>query len=417
MNLRSLVPVLVLLAVAVPACGQPMDFAASVVVADVTRVAMPQQVSLFGTVEPFRRSRVAAETEGRVEGFPFVEGATVSEGCVVAKVRTRTLEIEKEASIASLAEASAELKRLQNGYRREEIEAARARVAALQQLTVDAEKDFERTSSLLPEGAVSKEEFDKAKILFAAATARLVEASANLEMMVEGFRAEEIAKAAAQLEARRAELARIEEEIAKASVRVPFTGFIAETSTELGEWLGVGDPVIELIQMDPALVRVEVPERYLRGVTVGRIAVVTLDALPGYQGEGEITRIVPEADVSARTFPIKIQLANPEHLLLAGMLARVTLEVGEPRTVTAVPKDAIVLSNRGNAVFIVNEGKARMVPVQVGDSYNNLVAIEGNVEVGVPVVIRGNERLRDGQRVNIETAATPGPGEVPSAAG
>jgi multidrug efflux pump subunit AcrA (membrane-fusion protein) len=409
MHRRIFLPLVIVLSVGISAFGQPMEFSAPVVVAEVTEIVMPQRVSLFGTVEPFRRSRVATETEGIVEEFPFVEGETVTDGCVVARLRTRILEIERDAAMASLSEASAELARLESGYRPEEIDAARSRLAELKELATDAQLDLERTRELLPDGAATQQDYDKARILLAAARSRVAEVSAEFTLMVKGFRTEEIAKARAQLKQREAQLARIDERISQADVKAPYSGFIAESLTEVGEWLGAGDPVLELIQLDPILVHVDVPERYLRGLKLGRTAIVAFDSLPGESYRGQVTRIIPEADRSARTFPLKIRLPNSEHRLLAGMLARVELEVGEPRVGKAVPKDAIVLSSMGNAVFTVNAGKAKMIPVQVGDAYNGYVAIAGELEVGVPVVIRGNERLRTGQAVLIEPAGHQGP--------
>lgn len=386
------------------AWSQTAEFPSPVVVAEVTQVAMPRRVSLFGTVEPFKRSRVAAETEGRVEEFPFVEGQPVTKGCVLAKVRTDILEIRREAAMAALAEASAELERLRNGYRSEEIEAARARAAVLESLAADAESDLERTETLIGDGAASVEDLDKARILLAAAESRLAEASATLTMMLAGYRTEEIAKARAQLRQREADLARTRQEIADASVTAPFDGLIAGTRTEVGQWLANGDAVVELIQLDPVLVHVDVPERYLAGLRLGRSATVTFNAFPDLVREGQVARLVPEANVAARTFGVKIELPNPDHQLLAGLLASVELEVGEPQVVLAVPKDAIVLSAQGNAVFVVNERRAKLIPVEVGDAYNGLVAIQGRVEVGARVVVRGNERLRDGQSVTVQSA-------------
>jgi RND family efflux transporter MFP subunit len=291
---------------------------------------------------------------------------------------------------------------LERGYRPWEINASEARVEELTALAEDAERDLERNRQLLSEGAATEEDVEEAETSLAAARSRVAKASADLSLLKEGYRTEEIAAARAQVEFRTAELARIEDRIEKTRVRAPFTGAVSTTLTEVGEWVGEGDPVLELIQLDPVLVLVDVPERYLKGLRPGRSAMVTFDALPGFHAEGTVTRLVPDANVSARTFPVKIELPNPDGEIRSGMLARVDLEVGEPRRVSVVPKDAIVLSARGNSVFTIQDGRANMVPVTIGDSHNHYVEVEPKIEPGTPVVVRGNERLRPGQKVMID---------------
>jgi len=396
----------VLLAAAGPAFPQMGEFAAPVQIAEVTRVLLPQRVDLFGTVQPFRRSAVATEVEGIVEDFPFVEGDLLENGEIAVFLRNRTFHIERDAALASLRAASAELERLRNGYRPWEIQAAQARLEVLTALADDARSDFQRSKQLISEGAATEEDLENAETDLAAALSRIAEASANLSLLREGYRAEEIERARAEVQLRSAELDRIEDQIDKTRVRAPFSGAISKKTTEIGEWVGEGDPAFELIQVDPVLILVDVPEQYLSGLHVGRPAVVLFDALPGLELEGKVTRLIPDANVSARTFPARIEIANTGGMIRAGMLARVDLEVGEPREAVVVPKDAIVLSARGNSVFTVVDGRARNVPVELGDSSNGYVAIRPELEVGTPVVVRGNERLREGQQVLVEPPET-----------
>ena len=83
------------------------------------------------------------------------------------------------------------------------------------------------------------------------------------------------------------------------------------------------------------------------------------------------------------------------------MAAVVTFSVGEKRTVKLLPKDAIVTSGNRRMVFAVNDGKAVPVPVKVIGYYDSDAAIEGALESGVHVVVRGNERLRPNQAVKV----------------
>jgi multidrug efflux pump subunit AcrA (membrane-fusion protein) len=97
---------------------------------------------------------------------------------------------------------------------------------------------------------------------------------------------------------------------------------------------------------------------------------------------------------------VQLRLANPRQkgnfLIKPGMLARVSLPVGEAHIVTLVPKDALVLGGPKPTVFVVSNGVARMIPVETGVSIDSLIEVTGDVKAGDKVVVTGNERLRPG---------------------
>jgi RND family efflux transporter MFP subunit len=139
---------------------------------------------------------------------------------------------------------------------------------------------------------------------------------------------------------------------------------------------------------------------------------VEFDALPGRSFEGEIARIVPQADVRSRSFPVKVRLQNellPDGtpLLKSGMFARVSLPAASRQSVLLVPKDALVLGGKETQVYTVtpadpkkpHEGKAEPVAVIIGVAYKGLVEVRGPLKAGQWVVVEGNERLQAGQSV------------------
>jgi RND family efflux transporter MFP subunit len=184
--------------------------------------------------------------------------------------------------------------------------------------------------------------------------------------------------------------------------------------TEVGQWLDQGDPVVELLDLSTVEVTVPVPERYIAEVRRGEAASLSLDALPGRSFAGRVVHIIPQADTSSRTFPVKVEVANPDGHIKSGMFARVTLPVGKGRRALVVPKDALVSRGPVSLLFVVADGKARQVAVKRGQATGAWVAVEGPVEEGQFVVVRGNERLRDGMPVVVmppeKAGATSGDG-------
>ena len=157
----------------------------------------------------------------------------------------------------------------------------------------------------------------------------------------------------------------------------------------------------EVVDINQVRIQVPVPERFIAKLKIDDSVTVRLDALPQFQAKGKILYIISQADVTSRTFPVRIGLENPDHLLKSGMMARVSLAVGAPVLTKVVPIDALIIQGGQYQVFVVNGSKAESVRVQVGIITGGLAEIRGPVEVGQQVVTRGNERLRPGQPVRI----------------
>jgi RND family efflux transporter MFP subunit len=207
-------------------------------------------------------------------------------------------------------------------------------------------------------------------------------------------------------------VARLDDQLAKYTIRAPFDGYITAEHAEVGQWLSRADPVVEMVALDPVEISVSVPEDYIEAVAVGAPATIQLDALSGPPIEEKIARVVPEADLRSRSFPVKIMVKNPPQpdgvpAIKAGMLAQVTLAVRPPRLGPLVPKDALVFGGAAPQVFVVDtdprtgQQVANPVPVGLGIAYEGLMQVIGKVKAGDLVVVRGNERLLPGVPIRI----------------
>jgi RND family efflux transporter MFP subunit len=198
-----------------------------------------------------------------------------------------------------------------------------------------------------------------------------------------------------------AELEVLEDKVGKSTIRTPVEGYVVERHALIGQWLDPGDPVVTVVVPDPIRVMVSVPEQYVPFIEVGAESLVVFDALPGRVFRGAVAGVIPLADRASRTFPVRVEIFNPDGTIKAGMLGRPTLPVGNPHPAILVPKDALVLSSTGTVVFVVNDKTAHQVPVELGPSHNGLVEVKGDLPAGGSVVVRGNERLQPGQPVQV----------------
>jgi hypothetical protein len=103
--------------------------------------------------------------------------------------------------------------------------------------------------------------------------------------------------------------------------------------------------------------------------------------------------------VRSRVFPIKVAINNEAKRLATGMLVQVSLPVGESRSVTLVPKDAVINQGASRIVYTINaESMAEALPIQTGEGYGAWIEANG-IEPGTRVITRGNERIFPGQPV------------------
>jgi multidrug efflux pump subunit AcrA (membrane-fusion protein) len=353
-----------------------------------------------GSVEAARVSVVGSEVEGLVAEYLVEEGQRVERNAPLARLRTKQLETRLAAARALLDSRKQELAELENGSRPEEIAQARALAAqARAELEYRAWK-LESTRQLRSNKSISEDEVRLAEYDKKRAEQKLAEAEASLALVEAGPRAERIAQARARLQVQEAEVRRLEDDLERHTIRAPFAGYVTSEHTEVGQWLGVGAPVAEVVALDEVDVTIPVLEDYVGGLRLGTQVAVTIDALPGRTFLGTLSAIVPRADPRGRTFPVRIRVSNPAAsgsvLIKAGMFARVRLDVGEKRKALLVPKDAVVVGMGPQPLlFVVDPEKsvAMPLPVEIGIAVEDLIQVTGPLAAGMPVVVRGNERL------------------------
>jgi RND family efflux transporter MFP subunit len=315
-----------------------------VVVAEVKTGTLAPQAEFLGTVYYVEVSDVASEIAGIVEAVKIEDGQRVKAGQLLVELRTDLLAKRLEATRFSHQQVLAELK--------------------------IAEIDLGRRGKLFEKGSIAEQAYDEIR-----------------------FRARALERRANSLNA---EVERLELEIKKAMIRAPFDGVVIKRSADRGEWIAEGKTVAVLARDEVIDIMVEVPESYIRQIRPGshvRLSIAGTDI------QGTVTALVPRGDVATRSFPVKIRATNRQ-AFVEGMSATVWLPTAKTQSAFMVPRDALISSSGQMMVFLVQDAKVRALPVAV-IAYEGAevgIAAEGLTE-GQKVVVKGNERLRDGQQV------------------
>lgn len=269
-------------------------------------------------------------TGGRLVSVRVDEGDTVAVGDTIALLSMGATASEADVARARVATASARLRELEHGPRREDIAAARATLEGAEAELSRARRELERVESLDSMELSSAQTLDSARAATAAALSRRDVAQANLARLTAGTRPEELAAARAELSAARAALAGAESIADELVLVAPVAGPVTLRAFDPGEVVGAGAPVVTVLAGDERWIRVWVPQRTLGQVRVGTDARVRIDGLPDTAFAATVATISTHAEFTPRValtdderadlmYALRMTVDDPGGLLRVGL--------------------------------------------------------------------------------------------------
>ncbi|MDQ2870636.1 MAG: efflux RND transporter periplasmic adaptor subunit [Acidobacteriota bacterium] len=275
---------------------------------------------LSGSIEA-RDVEVGSLLGGRVAKILVAEGARVSRGQPLVVFETDLIDLQLRQQEARVAEAKANLARVERGPRSEDVARSRAEAD-------NAERERRRQRALLDQGVIGQQPYD------IAATA----ARTSLETLREkerGSRPEDVAAARAALQREEAQLAYLQRQKQESVVAAPTEGIVESIDLRPGDLVAPNQPVAKLIEPSQIWVRVYVPEPSLGRVRVGQNASVRVDTFPNRSFSGRVVEIRTAAEYTPRNvqtleqrmdtvFGVKIAI-DPAPELKPGMAASVVI--------------------------------------------------------------------------------------------
>ena len=375
-------------------------------------VAQPQHgpiertLAYSGTLEPQALVTVTSKIEGRIERILVGEGELIRDGQLLVQMEDDTVRLQAEQAASAVRAAQAQLDKARRGVRPEELDNARALLAQAEQDFTMAEESYRRSERLYQEGALAKARFEEAERQYRGAQTQLENARRSVRMMERGAGAEEQNLAEANLKAAQAQAELAGLQLSFTRIRSPLAGRVAKVLIDQGNLASRATPLLALVQDDPLLLRIPVPERHYAAFSAGWrniTARVRLDAVPGLDElTGGIASISPTVDPASRTFTVEVRLANREGRLKPGMYADVEFVLERRLEALLAPAAALVERGGRTGVFIVEPGSnpvARFREIAAGNRTQGEVEIVRGLDGGERIVVEGNAFLEDGQRV------------------
>ena len=255
-------------------------------------------IVLYGNVE-IRRVNLGFRIGGRIASVVHEEGDFVAAGNVMATLDQTPSEENLAAAVAQVDRVTAQLERLENGSRPQEIDQAKAALEEAEAVLVLAETTFRRDEQLVGKLAISEGDFDVARSNRDAAAARVRQCRQTLSLLVEGPRPEDIAAARAQLAEAQALRKRAETTLADTELMCPNAGILLTRVEEPGAVVQPGQTVAVLSLKDAVWVYVYIPETELGRIHPGQRVEIHTDSHEEPYG-GQVGNISPEAEFTPK---------------------------------------------------------------------------------------------------------------------
>ncbi len=185
----------------------------------------------------------------------------------------------------------------------------------------------------------------------------------------------------------------------KTQIRAPFSGTLGLRQVSPGDYVQPGKPLVNLEDTRTLKVEFSIPEKYSASIAEGQNFALQSAAFAGRDFNGTIYAINPLVDATSRSLVVRGRLDNLDGLLRPGQFANLQLTIAAREDALFIPEQAVIPQPQSNLVFKVVEGKAEMVPVQLGQRSKGWVEVVSGLIAGDLVVTGGHQKIGPGSPV------------------
>lgn len=323
-----------------------------------------------------RTADVAFEVSGRVLTLNYDIGDHVEKDAVLAKINdTAHRQKVREASAA--------------------VTMAQASIGEAEISVQDLESNLKRKRPLLDRQLISEREIEDLEAQLSLARQKLLVATASLEQS-------------------KARLQSAREDLRNTEIRAPFDAQVAARLVDLGSYVGPTQPAFRLISEDGLYLRINIPEQDAGHIAIDKHVTVRIAALGGVEFAATVTRIAPMIDPTTRMLRADITLkpSEAQQQLVArirpGMYAQVQVDLGRRDDAVTIPRQSLVQQRRGaNFVWVIKDSTAHQQNLTLGLRGRDRVEVLSGLDGGEAVVLRGGEKLKQGEKVTVQNPTSP----------
>jgi cobalt-zinc-cadmium efflux system membrane fusion protein len=361
-----------------------------------------------GKIEALQSANIVAKVPGKVASVQVDLGSKVTSGQVLLTLENKDLADRVQQAQAMVAQAKAGVEQAQAARKLAQaaLQAAESGLVTAQANFEVVEANYQRGQELLAAQAIpeavfqadyelrykqAKEQVEKAlPAQIKTAQAQIAQAEAGLK------------NAQAGLSATQASLSLAQTAYEDSFIRAPFSGVVTARNINPGEMASLAVPLISLVNLNKVVVKINVGEELINKLVIGKKVPVKIKAVSAKPFSGMVVNIAASADPQVKTYPVKLHLDNPAHLIKPGMFAEVNLGLEQLKKLL-LPVEAVVKDQQDrDMVWVVENGMVKSRLIKTGDSDAKQVVIQSGLAENEEVVIAGAESLKEGQKVMVK---------------
>lgn len=244
----------------------------------------------------------------------------------------------------------------------------------------NAKINFQRIEELYKEGAVSKQQYEQARLGASDTLIEALEAQVNQARVV-------LDQAYSQLE--------------KTVVKSPIDGYAVAINVQENEFVTSGQLSMRIVNIDKLTVNLGIAEQIINKIQKGQEVKVNVRVATDETLIGIVKAVSPVPDERTGIYPVEIEIDNMDGLIKPGMFAEIVFDIEKVENVLSIPSEAVKNIDGKNYVFIVNDGIAKLKQVELGLENGKFTQIISGLTEDDKIIVKGQDYIEDGQKVRI----------------
>lgn len=344
-----------------------------------------------GSIKGIEEIPYTATSSGEVVVINGKNGDYVNAGQVIVAIDNQAARSGVREAVSNVRTAESNISSAHG-----DISAAKGNIASAAAAVEEARINYQKYKMLYDKRLITETDFLTAQTKLSSAQATLNSARSNYNTAVNALSSSRNSLSSAQ-----ANLDTANDTNSKTVIKTKVSGYIANMDLERHQQVSAGANLFTLVNESEMKLEIGVPAEIVKKIQMGAQATIKVDELNGKEIVGTVYEIAASADSTSRQFIVKVKFPNPDRELKSGMYGKANIATGAEDGLI-IPKKAIVVRGVQQVIYVIRDGKAVMIPINISNQNETYAAVTGDgLTAGDQLVVDGQNVVQANEKVNI----------------